>query len=109
MSSQAPPAFGYHVEALTPAPRGEVADLVDEDGNLSAAARQTEHDRSGRCRPVERVGSHGQFCQRLGIDMPLPCVRTDMDQRGPMRDSNKSFGLLIGGVLLLVAGAPLLE
>ena len=27
-----------------------------------------------------------------------------MDQRGPMRDSNKSFGLLIGGVLLLVAG-----
>jgi hypothetical protein len=35
--------------------------------------------------------------------MPPPCVRTEACGGCRMRDSNRSFGLLIGGVLLLVA------
>jgi hypothetical protein len=36
--------------------------------------------------------------------MPLPCVRTKVYGRYAMRDGNRSFGLLISGVLLLIAG-----
>ena len=36
--------------------------------------------------------------------MTLPYVRTRVYGRYPMRDSNRSFGLLISGALLLIAG-----
>src|ERR1700730_5030378 len=54
--------------------------------------------------PIGPMTAPGLLHHGRGIDMPLLCVRRAWTGRCPMRDSNRSFGLLIGGILLFVSG-----